>query len=319
MLLRILVVSTLLLVWPFVVVGCHIASQATSAPLKEISVLAIVSNEDATWTDSYEQDVSVDAAFRWGGEPTRKTGFWNAGRAPVLEAASYQSETTSTASDTIPHTATLPDELQNELGLLRDNLSVLTGKLELLQRDGLAIHNESTSLDRFIGLSGWAAVGALLLTWIATMYLNRFLKSQEIVLEYSRRYGEIAKSISVAQDKTEAIRCLRSFWGLQHDQFSSWRRGLIPTDTYEFWLARRLSERDNSPFSEKLFSNKPEDRPTFREGWKEVRDMFANTDFVNFMNAVILNNKDPKDMVMKHSPSKLKNTFFPFIKSKNIK
>ena len=72
------------------------------------------------------------------------------------------------------------------------------------------------------------------------------------------------------------------YWSIQHQQFTSWRRGLLPHKTYQFWLARRIMEHSTERQSGGLC------------GWDKQKEKFYGSNFYDFME-LILGFADPNN------------------------
>ena len=68
------------------------------------------------------------------------------------------------------------------------------------------------------------------------------------------------------------------FWAQQHTQFTLWRRGLLQTSTFHFWLTRRLRGLAGSEIYAGL---------TPGEGWNQVAETVRETDFGDFMKHLV--------------------------------
>ena len=90
--------------------------------------------------------------------------------------------------------------------------------------------------------------------------MQRRLKRADVSLEYQRRYdqlvyidrlkiekrwnsaGKNATRQSFVKGDAEAY--YRRFWTLQHYEYTLWRAGFLPTDTFVYWATRRKEEID---------------------------------------------------------------------------
>lgn len=121
-----------------------------------------------------------------------------------------------------------------------------------------------------------------LLTYISSSMRELQHKKVDSMLEFSKRYHELFEADPVpypdANSKdTVKIKFNRQhflFWSLQHQQFATWRKGLIPHTTYLYWLARRIVE------------NKSQDRLSSID-WDEAKKRFVHTDFHDFMESLL--------------------------------
>lgn len=105
-------------------------------------------------------------------------------------------------------------------------------------------------------------------------------KRVDTMLEFTKRYYELLESEPIdlsdegkPQTKKDTLKFERQhflFWSLQHQQFSTWRRGLIPHTTYQYWMARRIMENGNEDALGYL-------------NWDVHKKRFAETDFFQFM------------------------------------
>lgn len=86
-------------------------------------------------------------------------------------------------------------------------------------------------------------------------------------------------------ERSEVQSWFRRYWSLNHQEFSFWRRGFIPDETYRFWMHSRRQEARGSGTIGEI---------PFRDGWHAVRDAYEGTDFRDFMDGVLQDaNADP--------------------------
>lgn len=138
-------------------------------------------------------------------------------------------------------------------------------------------------------------------------------KRVDTMLEFAKRYHELLESEPIdlsdkgkPQTKKDTLKFERQhflFWSLQHQQFSTWRRGLIPHTTYQYWMARRIMENGNA--DELGYIN-----------WDVHQDRFAETDYFKFMQQLFdvpvelknnQNEQEKQKMAMDHAKTTLWN------------
>jgi len=138
-------------------------------------------------------------------------------------------------------------------------------------------------------------------------------KRVDTMLEFAKRYHELLESEPIdlsdegkPQTKKDTLKFERQhflFWSLQHQQFSTWRRGLIPHTTYQYWMARRIMENGNA--DELGYIN-----------WGVHHERFAETDYFQFMQQLFdvpeklknnQNEQEKQKMAMDHAKTTLWN------------
>ncbi len=122
--------------------------------------------------------------------------------------------------------------------------------------------NEEQGRGKFSLADGsvFAAVG----TFLFGTFMQLALKRADTALEYSRRYHEALKSNELQDNYL--------FWSIQHQEFTSWRKGLLPDETYQFWVALRIIE--NARWT---------NNGTRPHEWNSVCSKFVGTEFYDFM------------------------------------
>ncbi len=123
-----------------------------------------------------------------------------------------------------------------------------------------------------------AAVLVLIATAVVSLRENRRLKTQDVVLEFHRRFADLMLKRSEVDSKKKARAYYAQFWFLNHQEFTLWRQGFIPDDTYRFWLESR--QRDWSEASSV-------GGVAFEAGWNASKTDYPQTDFAQMMSEVL--------------------------------
>ena len=96
-------------------------------------------------------------------------------------------------------------------------------------------------------------------------------------------------------DPTKAAKAFYSkFWNLQILEFGLWRYGMLPSDSYAHWIVRRLLSFQATN-TETYWTKKP------LEGWEDVKDEFAGTDFRHFMDTAQTIGTDVETLAQKEN------------------
>ena len=93
------------------------------------------------------------------------------------------------------------------------------------------------------------------------------------MLEFQKRYHELfyeSKSATKESDQHDWL-----YWSLQHQQFATWRRGLLPHTSYHFWMARRVLEQSET------------DDMLGLKSWELHKHYFKETHYYDFMNQLL--------------------------------
>lgn len=119
-----------------------------------------------------------------------------------------------------------------------------------------------------------------LLGFVVSTFRQVHYKRVDTMLEFQKRFHELFYKSDSKGDQSKLHNWL--YWSLQHQQFATWRRGLLPHTTYHFWMARRVLEQANV---------KDTDEELGLTGWDKHKSYFANTHYYDFMNDLLKHGK----------------------------
>lgn len=181
------------------------------------------------------------------------------------------------------------------------------GELAEAHKTALEKAIESLNKENEITLREQLMLGSLivsLLAFVVSSYAQLKYKRADTALEFSERYHEAIKDKAengVSQGARAA--CALSnvivafenvlkqpkkpeegnpddlydylYWSIQHQEFTSWRRGLLPHKTYQFWMARRILEHH------------PKFESGGLHGWEVQKSKFEGSHFYEFIDKIL--------------------------------
>lgn len=133
----------------------------------------------------------------------------------------------------------------------------------------------------------WLTAGSLFIAAIAFSigtFRQLHYKRIDTMLEFQERFHDLVDRDAIQQSSPagtastggiDAERLNWLHWSLQHQQYSTWRRGLLPHNTYHFWMSRRVLDKGTH-----------EKKMGIAE-WDSEESYFLGTHYYLFMKALL--------------------------------
>ncbi len=133
----------------------------------------------------------------------------------------------------------------------------------------------------------WLTAGSLFIAALAFSigtFRQLHYKRIDTMLEFQERFHDLVDRDAIPQSGLnklfssggiDAERLNWLHWSLQHQQYSTWRRGLLPHNTYHFWMSRRVLDK-----------GKHEKKMGIAE-WDREQDYFLATHYHDFMKLLL--------------------------------